>query len=254
MLLTVDIGNTETTIGLFSEDKLIHTFRTETKLSETADEVAVDLKGLLELARLSFDQIEGVCISSVVPRCTQAYRDMVSRYLKARLVVVEPGVRTGVPILYDNPHEVGADRVANAVALKHDYGTPGIVVDFGTATTFDVVNEKGEYLGGAIYPGIMTAAEALFSRAARLSKVELNRPARAVGRNTAESIQSGLIYGNAAMVDGFVDIIARELSESPVVVATGGLCELFKGISRRIQHFEPFLTLKGLRLIFQMNS
>lgn len=254
MLLAVDIGNTQTTIGLFIGDDLVYTFRTETRSSETGDEVAVDLRGLLELAQADFSQLDGVCISSVVPRCTQAYREMTSRYMKAKLIVVEPGVKTGVPILYDNPHEVGADRVANAVALKHIYGTPGIVVDFGTATTFDVVSEKGEYLGGAIYPGIMTSAEALFAKAARLSKVELTRPARAVGRNTTESIQSGLIYGNAAMVDGFIDILSREISSQPVVVATGGLCELFRGISRKIQHFEPFLTLKGLQLIFEMNS
>lgn len=254
MLLAIDVGNTETTIGLFRGGSLVTTFRYQTRIFETADEMAAALKGFLELAGVQLSELDGVCLSSVVPRLTSSYEEMAARYLGARTVVVGPGVRTGVPILYDNPHEVGADRITNAVACTNLYGAPGIVVDFGTATTLDVVTERGEYLGGTISPGIMVSSEALFSRAARLSKVDLVAPRSTIGRNTRESLQSGIVFGTAAMVDGLVERVIAELGAKPVVVATGGLSEIFRGISRTIEVFDPHLTLKGLQIIFEKNA
>lgn len=254
MLFCVDIGNTETTSGIFSNDNLIRTYRMETKLSETADEVAVDVSGLLNLGDLKFSDIDGACLSSVVPRCTTAYTEMIERYFKVKPLVVGPGVKTGIPIDYDNPHEVGADRIANAVAVKKRYGCPAVVVDFGTATTIDVISSKGEYIGGTISPGILVSSEALFEKAARLSKVELERPAGVIGKNTGESLQSGILYGTAGMVDSLISLIEKELKTKPVSVATGGLSTLFKGISRKIEIYEPFLTLFGLCEIFEINK
>lgn len=255
MLICVDIGNTETTIGIFERKKLVHTFRFETKHRETADEVAVDLSGLFQLKKLTFDSVEGVAISSVVPRITQVYLQMVNKYLPGvKVVNVEPGVKTGVHILYDNPREIGADRIADVVGCLSEYGSPAIVVDFGTATTFDVVSEKNEYVGGLIYPGIMVSAEALFLKAAKLSQVEMVRPARLIGKNTVESLQSGLIFGTAAMVDGIVRKIKKEIGKDAHVIATGGLCFLMKGVSEEIAIFDENLTLKGLRQIFELNS
>lgn len=253
MLLAVDIGNTETTIGIFSKEALEHTFRLETKLSETADEIAVDITSLLNLAGKSFKDIDGVCISSVVPRCTGVFVEMSHNYLKINPLVVGPGIKTGIPILYENPKEVGADRIANAVGCIERYGKPAIVVDFGTATTFDVISERGEYLGGAIAPGIQISAEALFEKAARLSKVDLKPPANVIGKNTQESIQSGIIYGTAGMVDSMVNMIKKELKSEVKVVATGGLCGIFKGVVRSIEIFDPQLTLYGLKTIYYLN-
>jgi type III pantothenate kinase len=180
---------------------------------------------------------------------------MASRYMPdVPIVNVEPGVKTGVHILYDNPREIGADRVADVVGCLSEYGVPAVIVDFGTATTFDVVSAKGEYVGGIIYPGIMVSAEALFSKAARLSQVELVKPARLVGKNTVESLQSGLIFGTAAMVDGIVRKIKKEIGRDALAVATGGLCFLMKGISEEIAVYDESLTLKGLRQIFELNS
>jgi type III pantothenate kinase len=255
MIICIDIGNTETTIGIFEGKRLVHTFRFETKHRETADEVAVDLNGLFQLKNLSFGSVEGIAISSVVPRITQVYLQMASRYMPdVPIVNVEPGVKTGVHILYDNPREIGADRVADVVGCLSEYGVPAVIVDFGTATTFDVVSAKGEYVGGIIYPGIMVSAEALFSKAARLSQVELVKPARLVGKNTVESLQSGLIFGTAAMVDGIVRKIKKEIGRDALAVATGGLCFLMKGISEEIAVYDESLTLKGLRQIFELNS
>lgn len=255
MILCIDIGNTETTIGLFIGSDLKHVFRFETKVNETEDEVAVDLKGLLSLVNLNFSDIEGVALSSVVPSLTRSFLKMAKKYFPGKkLVNIEPGVKTGVPVLYENPKEVGADRIANVVGCLKKYGNPAVVVDFGTATTFDVISEEGEYLGGLIYPGILTSASALFEKAARLSQVEIKKPARLIGKSTAESIQAGIVYGTAAMVDGIVARIKKEFKKEPVVIGTGGLSYLIKGVSREINIFDPDLTLFGLFYIYKLNS
>jgi type III pantothenate kinase len=197
--------------------------------------------------------VTGVVLSSVVPSATQALREMVRRYFRFPPVVVEPGVKTGVPVLTDNPKEVGADRIVNALAAFTRFGGPCVVVDFGTATTFDCVSERGEYVGGAIAPGLQVAARALFEHTARLPLVELVAPPSAIGKNTVESVQSGLIYGYAAMIDGMVERIAKELGQ-PTVVATGGLAPAVIEECRTVDHHEPWLTLEGLRLVFEKNT
>lgn len=254
MLLAVDVGNTETLIGLFKGDELAWHWRIATVPERTSDEQALMLTGLLAQQDLSFTkQVTGVVISSVVPFSTQALRDMVERYWHFEPIVVEPGIKTGVSILIDNPREVGADRVVNSLAAFTQYGGPCIVVDFGTATNFDVVSAKGEYLGGAIAPGLQVAAEALYSAAARLTWVELQAPHSVVGKNTVEAVQSGLIFGAAAEVDGMVDRIKKDLGPA-VVVATGGLAPLVVPHCHTIDHDEPWLTLEGLRLVFDKNT
>jgi len=255
MILAVDVGNTETTIGLFdAQGKLAHHFRYETKHRETGDEIAVDLSGLLRLVGFSLEQIEGIVLASVVPSVTSSFISMARKYLTHKpLVNLEPGVKTGLPILYENPKEVGADRIANAVGCVSEYGSPAVIVDFGTATTFDVISLDGEYLGGLIFPGIMTSAQALFERAARLSQVEIKKPGRFIGRNTVESIQSGLIFGTAAMTDELIRRIRAEIGKEAVAVATGGLAHHIKGVSTEINYFDFELTLKGLYQIYKLN-
>lgn len=254
MLLAVDVGNTETVAGVFREEELAWRWRMATVPDRTADELALLFGGFLAQQELSFDRnVTGVVISSVVPSATQALRDMVSRYFRFPAVIVEPGVKTGVPVLTDNPKEVGADRVVNALAAFTAYGGPVVVVDFGTATTFDSVSENGEYLGGAIAPGLQVAARALFEHTARLPLVELVAPRSVIGKNTVESVQSGLVYGYAAMVDGMVERIAKELGQ-PTVVATGGLAPMVIAECRTVDHHEPWLTLQGLRLVFEKNA
>ncbi|MCX7831594.1 MAG: type III pantothenate kinase [Actinobacteria bacterium] len=255
MILCVDVGNSETTIGLFEDGSLKYVFRFETKLNETEDEVAADLNSLLLLVRLDFSCIKGICLSSVVPSVTRSFLNMASKYFRGiRVVNIEPGIRTGMPILYENPKEIGADRIANAVGCIERYGSPAIVVDFGTATTFDVISEKGEYLGGLIYPGIITSQRALFERAAKLSQVELKKPGRLIGRNTTESIQAGIVYGTAALVDELVRRIRDEMALNSKVIATGGLSFIVRNVSKEIEIFDPDLTLYGLLKIFQLNS
>jgi type III pantothenate kinase len=220
----------------------------------TADELALLFGGFLQQQELSFDRnVTGVVLSSVVPSATQALREMVRRYFRFQPVVVEPGVKTGVPVLTDNPKEVGADRIVNALAAFTAYGGPCVVVDFGTATTFDCVSDRGEYVGGVIAPGLQVAARALFEHTARLPLVELVAPPAAIGKNTVESVQSGLIYGYAALVDGMVERITKELGH-PTVVATGGLASVVIGECRTVDHHEPWLTLEGLRLVFEKNA
>jgi type III pantothenate kinase len=222
--------------------------------SRTADELALLFGGFLEQHGLSFDRnVTGVVVSSVVPGATQALREMVRRYFGFPPVIVEPGVKTGVAVLIDNPKEVGADRIVNSLAAYIRFGGPALVVDFGTATTFDCVSERGEYVGGAIAPGIQVAAEALFEHTARLPLVELVAPRSAIGKSTVEAVQSGLILGYAAMVDGMVERIAKELGQ-PTVIATGGLAPVVIPESRTIDHHEPWLTLEGLRLVFERNT
>ena len=264
MLLTVDAGNTQTVVGLYEldgesavgrrpEDGLLNHWRISTAAERTSDEVAVLLQGFLGLRGLRFADIEGISVSSGVPRITAALRDLAERYLEFDPVMIEPGVRTGIAILAENPKEVGADRIANAVAAYDLFGGPTIIADFGTATTCDAVSDSGEYLGGAIAPGIEISMDALVGRAAALRAVELRPPRNVLGKSTVESIQSGAVYGFAAQVDGLCDRIVAELGEC-TVISTGGLAELITPFSRSIQHLEPWLTLHGLRLVYEKNS
>jgi type III pantothenate kinase len=253
MLLAIDVGNTQTLVGMFNDDELVDHWRIATEPERTSDELALMIQQFLGFHGFSFqDSITGVAISSVVPRVTAELRQMTERYFSMPALVVEPGVRTGMPILYDNPKEVGADRIANAVGAFELYGGPAIVVDFGTATTIEAISERGEYLGGAIFPGVEISLDALFERAAGLRRVELAAPKHVIGKSTVESIQSGAIYGFAAEVDGLVDRFSAELGEC-TVIATGGLATVILPHTETVQHYEPWLTLYGLRIIFGRN-
>jgi type III pantothenate kinase len=255
MLLAVDVGNTQTHIGVFQKDDLVHEWRASTDPRRTADELALLFGEFLSLAGLSFSrEITGVSICSVVPRATQELREMTQRYFGFPAVVVEPGIKTGIAVLTDNPREVGADRIANAVAAHAMYeGEAIVIVDFGTAITVDAVSENGQYLGGAIAPGIDTAATALFSSTAQIKRVELVAPPDVIGKSTVMAVQSGIIYGTAAMVDGLVGSVMKELGGDARVVATGGLAPTVIQHCHRIETFEPMLTLRGLKLIFERN-
>jgi type III pantothenate kinase len=254
VLLAIDAGNTQTVIGLFDGTELADHWRIASLAERTSDELALAIQQFLGFHGFSFDaQVSGVAVASGVPPVTAALREMTKRYFGFEALVIEPGVRTGIPILYDNPKEVGADRIANAVGAYDLYGGPSIVVDFGTANTVDAVSAKGEYLGGAIFPGIEIAMDALFSRAALLRRVELVPPKNVIGKSTIESIQSGAVYGFSGQVDALVDRFQAELGEC-TVVATGGLAELIMSFSKTIQHHEPWLTLHGLRIVFERNQ
>lgn len=268
MLLTIDVGNTQTVVGLYdlepddehnvdrrlADTHLLDHWRIATNAERTADEHALVVQEFLGFHGFSFDEdIGGLCLCSSVPRVTGALRRMSERYFGQQAVVIEPGIRTGVPILYDNPKEVGGDRIADAVAAYDLYKGPLVVVDFGTATTFEAISARGEYLGGAIFPGIDISLDALFSRAAALRRVELVEPRNVIGRSTVESMQSGVIYGYTSLVDGMVSRIEAELDEKANVVSTGGLSGLITPLSSTIDHHEPWLTLHGLRLIYEKN-
>ncbi|HET7451260.1 MAG TPA: type III pantothenate kinase [Thermoanaerobaculia bacterium] len=249
-LLVVDIGNTNTVLGLYEGRRLAADWRLATRRDATADEIGILLTGLLGAAPAP---IERAIAATVVPSLQFPWKTAFRKYLRLDALFVEPGIRTGMPILYDNPQEVGADRIVNAVAAFEKYGGPCIVVDFGTATTFDVVNASGEYAGGVITPGVMISAEALFSRAARLSRVEIRRPTAVIGKTTTASIQSGLYFGYLGLVDGLIERIAAEMEGEPKVIATGGLAELLGGASSRIGTIDPHLTLDGLRILDERN-
>jgi type III pantothenate kinase len=255
VLLAADVGNTETVLGVFKGAELAHTWRLSTQPERTADELALQLSGLLAQHAMAFDaDLDGFVVASVVPDVTGALREMAERYLPFAPVVVGPGTRTGVPVLTDNPREVGADRVVNTLAAFTRFGGPAIVVDFGTGTNFDIVSSSGEFLGGVIAPGLQISAASLFSRTARLTRVDLVAPRSPIGKNTVEAIQSGLIYGTAGEVDGIVERVRRELGGSATTVATGGLAPVVIPHCRTIDHHEPFLTLEGLRLVFDKNA
>jgi len=253
VLFAVDVGNTQTVLGLFDAEKLVGHWRISTNASLTGDELRVKVSGLLDLDGRSWDDVEHVILSSVVPRLTSAWEDVTRVACDCDLLVVGPGLKTGMPIRYDNPHEVGADRIVNGVAAFERLGGPVIVVDFGTATTIDVIDAEGSYLGGAIAPGVETSAEALFSKAARLSKVDLEAPPRAIGTNTRASVQAGLMLGEAAMVDGLVRRVWSELGVEAPVIATGGLAERMGPLCDTIGHVDLDLTLEGLRIVFARN-
>ncbi len=253
MILAVDIGNTQTVLGLFENGRLGGHWRISTEATLTADELRVRLGGLLALDGIRWESVDRVVVSSVVPTLTIAYEEMAQRATGRAPMTVGPGVKTGMPIHYDNPHEVGADRIVNGVAAFTALGGPIVVVDFGTATTLDVIDAEGAYLGGAIAPGVETSAEALFSRAARLAKVDLEPPAKVIGTNTRASVQAGLLLGEAAMVDGLVRRIWGELGGECQVIATGGLAERMAPLCETIGHVDADLTLKGLIIIYERN-
>jgi type III pantothenate kinase len=255
LLLAINVGNTQTGLGVFRGDELVWRWRMATRGERTADELALLFGGFLEQQGLSFSQeITGVALSSVVPDQTLALREMVDRYFGFRPVVVEPGVKTGISIQTDNPKEVGADRIVNGLGAFAKYGGPCIVVDFGTATTYDAVSESGEFLGGAIAPGIQVSAAALFHATARLPRVEITVPRSPIGKNTVDSIRSGLVFGTAAEVDGMIERMQKELGGHVTVVATGGLADVIVPLSEAIDYHEPWLTLEGLRLIYEKNT
>ena len=252
MLVAIDAGNTQTVVGLYREDELLEPWRLHTNVERTSDEHALLLRQLLALRHLTFPDVTGVVVSSTVPRLTEALREMAERYLSVPATVLEPGIRTGMAILYENPKEVGPDRIANAVAAYDLYGGPVIVVDFGTATTVDATSAAGEYLGGAILPGIEISLDALFARAAALSRVKLVAPRRVIGKSTVESIQSGTFFGFGAAVDGLCQRFEAELGRS-TVISTGGLGALLLPYCESIADYHPWLTLHGLRLIYERN-
>jgi type III pantothenate kinase len=248
-LLAVDVGNTQTALGLYDGDELARHWRLATEPQRTGDELGLFLGGLLDLGSL-----DGMCLASTVPALIRSYQELATR-VGLELLVVGPGTRTGIPIRYDDPREVGPDRIANAVAARDRYGAPAIVVDFGTSTNFDVVSPAGEYVGGVLAPGIEISMDALFARAARLVKVDFVAPETAIGKTTESALRSGLVYGFAGQVDGIVRRIRAELGdEAAPVVATGGLADLISPHAETIEHVDAFLTLEGLRLVWALNS
>ena len=263
MLLALDVGNTNTVLGLYdlsakAAPALVAHWRVSTHRTRTADEYGVFFVNLFNLHGLSTDQVKHIIISSVVPPVESTLLQVCESYFKLRPLFVEPGIKTGMPVLVDNPVELGADRLVNAIAAYEKYGGPAIVVDFGTATTFDVVSARGEYLGGIISPGLGISADALFSRAARLGRVDIKRPAKVIGTNTVGHIQSGLYYGYIGLVDGIVERMIAEMNgankDTPKVIATGGLARLIAEDSRFIETIDDMLTLDGLRIVFERNQ
>lgn len=253
MLLAIDIGNTNVVLGVFDKEKLVENWRVGTDTQITPDEYAMIFKDLFGFAGLEFKQITGVIISTVVPPLLPVMIEMSLKYFRLEPMVVTHLIKTGIKMRYDNPKEVGADRIVNAAAAYKLYGGPIIIVDFGTATTFCAVTKNGEYLGGAITPGIKISAEALFQRASKLPRVELVKPAKVIGADTISAMQSGIIYGYAGLVDGLVERMKKELSMEARVVATGGLAELVAPETKTIQEIKPHLTLEGLRLLYEIN-
>ncbi len=250
----IDIGNTNTVLGVYDGDKLLVDWRLGTHREQTSDEYGIFLKELFLLTQMKMSDIKHIIISSVVPPSLPSMEEAAKKYFGICPLIVEPGIITGMPIQVDNPREVGADRIVNAVAAFEKHGGPLIVVDFGTATTFDVVSAKGEFLGGVIAPGMVISMEALFQRAAKLPRIELTKPKNVIGRNTISCMQSGIIYGYVGLVDELVNRIKAEMQDVPLVIATGGLSTLIAKETKTIDEVDPMLTLEGLRIIFQKNQ
>lgn len=253
MLLTVDVGNTNVVLGVFQGKKILGHWRLSTNHYQTPDEFAMVIKDLFEHQKIKLQDIKMIIISCVVPPVVEILERMSEKYFGIKPLIVGPGIKTGIRILYENPKEVGADRIANAIAVYEKYGGPAIVVDFGTATTFDAVSEEGDYLGGVIAPGIGISTEALFQKAARLYRVEIEKPKSVIGKNTATSMQSGIFYGFIGQVEEIVQRMKKELGEPVMVVATGGLAELIGKECRSVERIDPLLTLEGLRIIYERN-
>ncbi len=254
MLLALDVGNTNTVIGVFDGKALLTHWRLSTRRDGTSDEYAMLIKGLFDFAGLALERVSAVIMSSVVPPLQGPLEEMARQYFGVEAMVVGPGIKTGMPILYESPRDVGADRIVNAVAAFEAYGGPCIVVDLGTATTFDAISVRGEYLGGVICPGIGISSEALFQHAAKLPRVDITRPKIVIGRNTVGSMQAGLFYGYLSLVEGLVSRMRAELGGRAVVVATGGLVQLLLAESTVVDHLDPLLTLTGLRILFERNQ
>ncbi|WP_456277125.1 type III pantothenate kinase [Bacillus sp. AK128] len=254
MILVLDVGNSNTVLGVFKGNVLMHHWRFETNRNKTEDEYAMLIKALLEHENLSFSEIKGIIISSVVPPIMFSLEKMCVKYFGIQPLVVGPGIKTGLNIKYENPREVGADRIVNAVAGIAEYGGPLIIVDFGTATTYCYINEHKQYMGGAIAPGIAISTEALYSRAAKLPRIEISRPETIVGKNTINAMQAGIVYGYVGQVEGIVTRMKNETNSNPLVIATGGLATLIAKESHLIDIINPFLTLKGLQIIYLRNA
>lgn len=254
MLFVIDVGNTNTVLGVYNEDELIHHWRIETSRNKTEDEYGMIIGSLIQYAGIRFEDFHAVIISSVVPPIMFALERMAKKYFKQRPLIVGPGIKTGLNIKYDNPKEVGADRIVNAVAGIAQYGSPLIIVDFGTATTYCYIDENKNYIGGAIAPGINISTEALYTKASKLPRIELSTPSNIVGRNTVEAMQGGIVYGYVGQVEGIVKRMKAQSKVEPTVIATGGLASLIAKESDVIDIMDPYLTLKGLHLIYKRNS
>jgi type III pantothenate kinase len=254
MILVLDTGNTNIVLGVYDGDDLKYHWRIETDRHKTEDEYGMQIKALFTHAGLAFDQINGIIISSVVPPIMFSLETMCKKYFNITPLVVGPGIKTGLNIKYENPREVGADRIVNAVAAIHEYGSPLVIVDFGTATTYCYVNEKGEYMGGAIAPGIGISTEALFTRASKLPRIEIAKPEQVLGKNTVAAMQAGIVFGYVGQVEGIVNRMKAQSKKKPTVIATGGLSKLIASETDVIDVVDDFLTLKGLQLIYKRNQ
>jgi type III pantothenate kinase len=254
MLLVIDVGNTNTVLGLYDDDDLVHDWRLRTVVDHTVDEYGMLIYNLYKNSEVSPKAIKAIIISCVVPPMLHILEPLCKKYFNIKPMIVGPGIKTGMPIYYDNPREVGADRIVNAVAAFERYKGDIIVVDFGTATTFDYVSAKGEYMGGCICPGIMISSEALFQKAAKLPRIEIIRPKTVIGKDTVSSMQAGILYGYASLVDGLVERIKGEVKSDPKVIATGGLAKIIASETTSIHVVDDMLTLEGLRIIYKRNS